>query len=320
MKLITDTYDYSIVHKGKEYTITHGTYEITPTDAKLLLETNSMNRSIKRASTQKMERAQMDFNWVYTGDVIQLDHRGVLLNGQHRLTAAVNVGMTLTIPVVSGLPTEFFYFMDISKPRSTNDALGIYGIKSPSVTGKVITLLWQMSNDRIPLGRQGGESPAPPESVDLYFRFGDVETNSLDKHIERAKKAKFTHLNPGAVGALSCLYSDINEEWNDLFWEGVIDKLNITNPNDPRKALTEYVDRRYEESVQSSAIQSFRAPECAKWIHYAWTKWTAGDEIDKGGFQVNRPATQNDLSFELVKLARYSVINKRGNITQSQVA
>jgi hypothetical protein len=303
VKLITGTYEHTIVDGGKPYTITHGTYHITPADAQRLLDTNSNNRSKNSAAISKMERAHLQGNWKYTGDVIQLDHRGVLMNGQHRLTAAVNTGQALEIAVDTGFPTDFFYFMDISKPRSTNDAFGIYGVKNPTNASKVVTLLWQMANGQYPGWKTGGQAPAPPEAVDLFFSFGPVGTNTLDPHIARGAKARLTHLHPGAVGVLSYLYSRVDSELNELFWEGVIEGLNITTATDARKALTDFVDRQWE--ARESGVQGFRPGQCARWIHFAWNKWMAGKQIRKSGFQVEK--IESELEREMSQMATVAV-------------
>jgi len=303
MRLITGTYDHKIMDRGRPYVITHGTYQITPDDAQLLLDTNSSNRNKNAASISKMERAHLQGNWKYTGDVIQLDHRGVLMNGQHRLTAAVNTGQTIEVAVDSGFPTDFFYFMDISKPRSTNDAFGIYGVKNSANASKVVTLLWQMANGQFPAGKTGGQAPAPPEAVDLFFKFGPVDRNILDPHIVRGAKARLTHLHPGAVGVLSFLYSHIDPERNELFWEGVIEGLNINAATDPRKALTDFVDRQWEG--RESGVQGFRPGECARWIHFAWKKWMGAKQIRRGGFQVEK--VESELERELSQMATTAV-------------
>ena len=287
MKCITDTYDYEIRHEGKKYTITHGTYEITVDQAQALLSTNTNNRKPKPANREKIERAHLEGNWKYTGDVIQLDDKGVLLNGQHRLSAAVNVGRKLIIPVVTGLPTDYFQYMDISKPRSSQDAFGIYGIKNPSLASGVVNFLWQLGTGRYPSSNGQGENPAPPEAVDLFFQFGDADSNLLDKHIARGSASKLTHLNASAVGALSFLFSHEDEELNDLFWEGVIEGLNITDPTDARKALIVYIDRKWKDTQKLSigGKTGLRVGVVAKCIQFAWGNWMEGKKIKKGQFR-----------------------------------
>ena len=287
MNCITCTYDYELMHEGKKYTITHGTYEITVDQAQTLLMTNTNNRKPKPGNRAKIERAHLEGNWKYTGDVIQLDDKGVLLNGQHRLSAAVNVGRDLIIPVVTGLPTDYFQYMDISKPRSSQDAFGIYGIKNPASASKVVIFLWQLGTGRYPESNGAAENPAPPEAVDLFFQFGDVGSNLLDKHIARGNSANLTHLNATAVGTLSFLFSQEDEELNDLFWEGVIQGLNITDQNDARKALIDYIDRRWKDT-QKLAIggkQGLRVGMVAKCIQFAWNNWMEGKKIKKGQFR-----------------------------------
>lgn len=304
MKLIAGTYEHTITEKGKPYVITHGTYEISPEDAQRLLDTNKNNRRPHATSIAKMERSHLDGNWKYLGDTIQIDNRGVLMNGQHRLKAAINAGRSLVIPVAKGFPTSYFYFMDISKPRTTNDAFGIYGIKNGRNASKVVTMLWQMSSGNYPSGNRGGQSPSPPEAIDLFFKFGDEDTNQLESHIIRGANATATRLNIGAVGALSYLYSLVDPEMNELFWEGVIDGLNIQSSSDPRKALTNFVGRQWD-LTEGSGLGLFRPGQCGRWIHFAWKKWIEGKEIRARGFQAGQ--VEAELEREMTRMAAAAI-------------
>ena len=278
MKLVTDTYTETIHENGRPFVIEHGTYEIDPAAAQRLLESNRNNRNVYNASVKKMERAHVNNQWKYTGDPIRLDERGNLLDGQHRLHAAVNTGTTLRVPVVSGLPTSYFEYIDISKPRSAKDALALLGARSPVIMASVVTFLWQITNDMVVA--HGSEAPAPPEALQLFLKFGDAHDNALYPHGVMALKGQKIRLPGAAVGVMSLLYEQIDPELNRRFWAGAIDLLDMHDMNDPRKALRDHVDQFVIKKVKGTET-AIRADQGALWIHYAWRKFLGGKTISK---------------------------------------
>ena len=278
MRLVSNTYTVAIHENGRPYVLEHGTYDIDPESAQRLLESNRNNRNVYNANVRKMERAHASKQWKYTGDPIRLDVNGNLLDGQHRLLAAVNTGTTLRAPVVSGLPTSYFEYIDISKPRSAKDALALLGARSPTIIASMVTFLWQLANDRSrPKTR---EAPTPPEALELFLRFGDEHNNALYPHAALATRGQKAHFPGAAVGVMSLLYEQIDPEQNKRFWQGAIDDLDIQEVGDPRKALRDHINQfvvRHVRGVESA----LRSDQGARWIHLAWQKFIAGKPITK---------------------------------------
>ncbi len=157
MRLVSGTYTHQIEENGKTYVVTTGTYEIDPTSAQRLLNTTGKQRPIYKANVRKITRAHINKLWKYLGDTIKLDQYGNLLDGAHRLQAAIDAGVTIIVMIVSGLPAQYFEYMDTSKSRGIKDALTIHGVKNAEVTRQVLTFLWQLGNTSNPK-----EIPTPP--------------------------------------------------------------------------------------------------------------------------------------------------------------
>lgn len=102
---------------------------VTPDQAAAWLEHNTHNR---RLSTPKVAEYAADMRqgrWQFTGQTIQFDTHGTLIDGQHRLTAQVEADATLQWVVVTGVDTAAQDVTDTGKPRTTAGQLQIEDVK-----------------------------------------------------------------------------------------------------------------------------------------------------------------------------------------------
>lgn len=277
MRLVSGTYTHQIEENGKTYVVTTGTYEIDPTSAQRLLNTTGKQRPIYKANVRKITRAHINKLWKYLGDTIKLDQYGNLLDGAHRLQAAIDAGVTIIVMIVSGLPAQYFEYMDTSKSRGIKDALTIHGVKNAEVTRRVLTFLWQLGNTSNPK-----EIPTPRGSPLIQQVRRPAYQRIVCPRCPR-NKGKLAHFNGGAVGVLSYIYRTTNPDKEALFWKGVLEGLDIQSPDDPRKVLRDYVNEMTR--ARTRADYRISAMDCAVWIHYAWKNWLAGKGLKS--FQVD---------------------------------
>lgn len=81
-----------------------GTVEIiSPKEAQAYLENNAKHRPIKDRKVAEYMAQMVDGRWRLNGKTICFDKDGRLLNGQHRLSAVVRSGVSLTTVVIRGL-------------------------------------------------------------------------------------------------------------------------------------------------------------------------------------------------------------------------
>ena len=79
---------------------------ITPELAEKYLGFNHKHRDIKDSKVEKFVSVLNDEDWQLNGKTIVFDKDGKLLNGQHRLSAVVISGKSLTTLVVRGIEKE----------------------------------------------------------------------------------------------------------------------------------------------------------------------------------------------------------------------
>lgn len=85
----------------------HITVEIiSPEDAQAYLDNNAKHRPIKEKKVAEYMAEMQDGRWRLNGKTICFDTTGRLLNGQHRLSAVVRSGVSLTTVVVRGLDPD----------------------------------------------------------------------------------------------------------------------------------------------------------------------------------------------------------------------
>jgi hypothetical protein len=96
-----------------------------PVEAASLLELNINNRKMRTSVVKYYQTEMENGNWSDNGDPIRISKNGRLLNGQHRLTAAVIADRPITFRYLIDLEEDAYKFMDNGLARSASDNLGI---------------------------------------------------------------------------------------------------------------------------------------------------------------------------------------------------
>lgn len=189
--------------------------DISPEMARLWLERNVGNRPASPAHIAKLEKAMRSGQWKMAGDPIRFSKTGKLIDGQHRLQAILNSGMTITCVVMRELDDEVFDVIDDGKQRVKSDVLHV-SLGLPAKTCEILAVAAVLALDyeaglfnfhgksdkaavldfvkRNPSMiasaevAQGIPRGAPcPKSYAAFFHFYAAKTNSVDaaRFIER---------------------------------------------------------------------------------------------------------------------------------------
>lgn len=113
---------------------------ITPKKAKELLEKNTSNRALNKRHVEFLSKEMKDGKFVFNGNSIVVAKDGTLLDGQHRLHACINSGVSFETVLVSGVKNDAFKTIDTGKTRNASDVLSSLGItysnsKATSIKG-----------------------------------------------------------------------------------------------------------------------------------------------------------------------------------------
>lgn len=99
--------------------------EITPDTARAWLERNIGNRPASPAVVSRYAKDMSSGQWKMTGDPIRFSRTGKLIDGQHRLSAIIQAGVTIQCVVMQDLADEIFDVLDSGKGRGKSDVLSI---------------------------------------------------------------------------------------------------------------------------------------------------------------------------------------------------
>lgn len=103
---------------------------ITPRLARKLLEQNGGNRKVSAVNLAKIRTVMERGEWALNGEAVKISRSGRILDGQHRLMAAVDTDTTFETLIVYGLEDETQDTMDSGKSRTLADILSIRGYKN----------------------------------------------------------------------------------------------------------------------------------------------------------------------------------------------
>lgn len=100
---------------------------ITPDVAANLLNKNIKNRKINRRKVNQYARDMINGDFQYNGHTICISNKDVLLDGQQRLTACVQTGLSFWTILVQGLDESTMTTIDSGRTRTYSDRLKIRG-------------------------------------------------------------------------------------------------------------------------------------------------------------------------------------------------
>lgn len=99
--------------------------KVTPEMARKFLDRNTGNRPQSQATINRYAKDMEIGVWKMTGDPIRFSKTGKLIDGQHRMMAVIQSGVTVSFVVIRELSDEIFDVLDSGKGRSKSDILFI---------------------------------------------------------------------------------------------------------------------------------------------------------------------------------------------------
>lgn len=106
-----------------------------------------------RAFAEAMKRGE----WKTTHQGIAIDSNGVLVDGQHRLTAIVEADVPVKLTVFTEVSPDSFDVLDTGKRRNAADVLAIEGEKNTLQLAAMLRTVWLYDN-RPDLSWSGGNA------------------------------------------------------------------------------------------------------------------------------------------------------------------
>ncbi|MHB1403851.1 MAG: hypothetical protein ACYCWB_15770 [Thiobacillus sp.] len=244
--------------------------DITPEIARQWLERNIGNRPASPAHVAKLEKAIRAGKWKMTGDPIRFSKTRKLIDGQHRLQAILNSGMTVSCVVMHDLDDSIFDVLDSGKSRQKSDVLFV-DLGLPVETCKMLasSVTWILDYEREQFG-----FPGKADKADI-MEF--IQNNHLT--VAAAEYAQALPRNapvPRSVAAMFYFYaSQRNKEAAERFLErfmiGAVTGLQDNLLYLRNRCFAASVDRRpiHRAQVLRALIRIWNAEQRGKPIKYA---------------------------------------------------
>ncbi len=138
----TSTATYDEILAPHPSPITYPRVLVTPELATKLLELNTNNRPLRRADVDHWKSILLNGNYHYTHQGIALDVRPVLQDGQNRLKAIEESGISVLMMVSAGMPVANFPVLDVQRRRNYTDVLFRAGYHNATKLGSAARMLY----------------------------------------------------------------------------------------------------------------------------------------------------------------------------------
>lgn len=195
---------------------------ITPEQATLMLKNNPNNRKLQPFRVAKLADQMKRGAWRTNGSSIVMNGE-VLLDGQHRLSAIIESGLTFPFVVVRGVPPEAFYTIDTGRSRTLADVLLIKGEARSAALSAAVRLHIAFSSG----------APAGVANVSRDWTYGEL-VEYAEQHPEIGRSIEFiedlngkTPVSVGAIAALHSLFSLKDKSLADHYVESIMKGTRI---------------------------------------------------------------------------------------------
>lgn len=246
---------------------------IDRTQARIYLEENDINRSMRprvvNAYAGDMQRGE----WMVTGETIKFSKTGELLDGQHRLQAIYESGFAQRLLVVRGLEPATRTVIDTGAPRSAADALRMLGLGGPNTMAVAaaarLLVLWRTDRLRtMSAGLRHEDRATHSEIIDAV----NAEPDILDAVAEAYKDYNRTGIPTGPGGMTRVVLYAIDANDAQIFFESLAG-YSTDGANDPRAVLLYTIK-------QMRALGQLRRPGEAIGLTFsAWNAWRDKQKI-----------------------------------------
>ena len=190
---------------------------VTPEWAEETLKKNIGNRPLNIQHVDKLAKEMTKGRWKVNGDTICLNGSRVI-DGQHRLHAVMQSGITIETLVVEGLSSDVFDTKDVGKRRSAGDTLGVAGEQNACRLAAALILIDKYFTGRV----EKSVSYSNTEMEELLLKYPEsrqsIQTSMGTKGL----------ITPSVLDACHYLFSRKDPVLADQFVDKVLRGISLT--------------------------------------------------------------------------------------------
>ena len=238
---------------------------IGPEMAAKLLSNNTRNRSIRRKNVEFFAKEILSGNWKLNAETIKVGRDGTLLDGQHRLYAVVETGMSIQCLLATDLDQDVFDTIDTGARRSAGDTLTVAGEVCGRNLAAALVLCEDILDGNMAFSRNVKVSNG--EVIEKLNRHGNIRASL-------AWAKRLGRMAPASVAAAThYLFSCVDQDSADSFFSKLAEGADL-KAKDPVHLLR----NRLLENALSTKSKLTKRYTVALFIK-AWNSHLAGDKM-----------------------------------------
>lgn len=221
--------------------VTVSDWEINPKQAKKLLCWNTNNRRVKKSLVAHLARDMKNGHWHYTGEPL-IFSASRLLDGQHRLKACVEAGVSFRTSITFGVEDAAFAYIDAGATRSPGDVFEMYGVKNARNMAAATKIVHAYKTGQLAGLKKARNTLNHEELYSKFCEFDGLADGA--KHGTKWQSEKLCTSN--AVTAAFYICQEINRDQAETFFTQVGDSVGFNGRNDPGLVLQRFLRRNRE--------------------------------------------------------------------------
>lgn len=243
---------------------------ITPAIAKHLLKNNDNNRNIIERRVLEIADDIAAGRWQVNGETIIISRDGMTNDGQHRLNAVIMADAPIQTLVFFGADRDSRLTVDMGKPRSVGDFLGMQNIKNSTLAAAVAKLHLAWSRGIYGAGKSGYGTKQ--ELREQYFDHED----EIIRAIKETGHTKFAHAcGKTAIVTAYMILHRINPDACREFFHRLLEGEGLKRGDAILQARAHVMD---------FAAQRLREWEKLELILKYWNSWRSGKSMMRNHF------------------------------------
>jgi hypothetical protein len=183
--------------------------DMTPAGARRLLAANTRNRKLVPTRVARLAGQIQRGEWQVDGSPIRISVTGVVLDGQHRLAAIMQAGVTVPgVVIITGLDDDAQMVMDTGKPRTFEDHLFIEGVPSSRQAAGTTMLLSEYEAGKF-TGPVDWFNHVPPSHAQLWEFFTTRREDITSGVAAASRAARYVRASRAVLAAAHVIFGDI---------------------------------------------------------------------------------------------------------------
>jgi hypothetical protein len=248
------------------------TETINPAKARKYLDTMDKNRRVRKRVVERYALAMKADQWSLTGEPIIFSTKGVLLDGQHRLHACIEAGVSFRSDVRRGVNAETFADINTGASRTPGDALYIAGFAKTKLCAaaiKVIHNLELMEEDDKLRNVRGRDITR--QDLLRFMEDHEEELSECARVCDGEGKALLRP--PSVFVALRFRFGQSNAMRAQQFFDQLVTGADLSSDN-PINKLRNYLIRELSQKNLRRSLE-WKVAVTIK----CWNAWLRGDSV-----------------------------------------